>query len=117
MLELLVGVDTTDVMALQLAKAMLGDDVEEEFAVDGFKEVLNVVAGRLRTVCAERRVDIAMSLPEARKEEPPSEGVAAYRIEERYSWNGEYFRIFLEVNGLTRSDAGSTLDAAPAAVA
>jgi len=37
LLELLVGVDATDGMALQLAKAMLGDDIEEEFAVDGFK--------------------------------------------------------------------------------
>lgn len=103
MLELLVGVDTTDEMALQLAKAMLGDDIEEEFAVDGFKEVLNVVSGRLRTVCAERKVDVSMTLPEVYREAPTSEGVAAYRIDAPYTWNGECFHIFLEVNELTQS--------------
>ncbi len=100
MFELLVGVDTTDAMALQLAKAMLGDDIDEEFAIDGFKEILNVVAGRLRTACAERKVDILMPMPEVYREEPTSEGVAAYRIDAAYSWNGENFRIFLEVNEL-----------------
>lgn len=100
MLELLVGVDTTTVMALQLSKAMLGDDIEEEFAVDGFKEVLNVVAGRLRVACAERKVAVSMRLPEAHLEEPASEGVAAYRLDSFYVWKGEHFRIFLEVNEL-----------------
>lgn len=102
MFELLVGVDTTDEMALQLAKAMLGDDIDGEFAVDGFKEVLNIVAGRLRTACAERKVDVSMTLPDVHREEPTSEGVAAYRIDAPYSWNGECFRIFLEVSELTQ---------------
>jgi len=56
--------------------------------------VLNVVAGRLRVACAERRVAISMRLPEAHREEPVSEGVAAYRIDSPYSWKGEHFRIF-----------------------
>jgi two-component system chemotaxis response regulator CheY len=117
MLELLVGVDTTDEMAIQLAKAMLGDDIDEEFAVDGFKEVLNVVAGRLRTACAERKVDIAMRLPEVYREEPTSEGVAAYRIDAAYTWNGESFRIFLEVNELGKSVAPAVVEEVPATAA
>lgn len=99
-LELVVAVDTSDGMAFQLARAILGDEADEESAIDGFKEVLNVVAGRLRTACAERRVEISMQLPEVFREEPTSEGVAAYRIDAAYSWQGEYFRIFLEVNEL-----------------
>ncbi|MDA0205841.1 MAG: response regulator [Acidobacteria bacterium] len=117
LLELLVGVDATDGMAFQLAKAMLGDDIDEEFAIDGFKEVLNVVAGRLRVACAERRVEISMRLPEAHREEPVSEGVAAYRIDSPYSWNGEHFRIFLEVNELTLKVAGGSAKPEPVAAA
>ena len=100
MIELLVGVDTTSAMTWQLAKAMLGDDIEEEFALDGFKEVLNVVAGRLRVACAEHKVAVSMRLPEAHLEAPASEGVAAYRLDSFYVWKGEHFRIFLEVNEL-----------------
>ena len=117
LLELLVGVDASDGMALQLAKAMLGDDIDEEFAVDGFKEVLNVVAGRLRVACAERRVEISMRLPEAHREEPVSEGVAAYRIDSYYSWKGEHFRISLEVNELTPNVAGDSAKPEPVAAA
>jgi CheY-specific phosphatase CheX len=104
MFQLVVGVDTTDDMALQLAKAMLGDDIDEKFAIDGFKEVLNVVAGRHRTACVERKVDILMQMPEVFREEPTSEGVAAYRIDAVYSWNSENIRIFLEVNELRQAN-------------
>lgn len=117
MFELLVGVDTTDDMALQLAKAMLGDDIEEEFAIDGFKEVLNVVAGRLRTACAERKVDILMPLPEVFRDQPASEGVAAYRIDAAYSWNGENFRIFLGVNELRQANGQTVSEEEPVTAA
>jgi len=113
MFELLVGVDATEVMALQLAKAMLGADVDEELVVDGFKEVLNVVAGRLKVACAERRVEVSMDRPEAHRETPASEGVAAYRIDSFYLWNGEYFRIFLEVNELTLKIAAESAELQP----
>lgn len=105
MFELLVGVDATESMAVQLARALLGAEIEDEHAVDGLKEVLNVVAGRLKVACSERRVEVLMELPEAHREEPTSEGVAACRIDSLYLWNGEYFRIFLEVNELTPTAA------------
>jgi hypothetical protein len=42
-----------------------------------------------------------MEIAEVHREEPASEGVAAHRIDSCYQWNGEPFRIFLEVNELT----------------
>jgi hypothetical protein len=115
MFELLVGVDATEAMAWQLAKAMLGADIGKEFAVDGFKEVLNVVAGRLRVACGERRVEVSLDRPEAYREEPASRGIAAYRLDSFYVWNGEYFRLFLEVNELTPKADGEAADLRPVA--
>jgi hypothetical protein len=58
-----------------------------------------------------------MRLPEAHREEPVSEGVAAYRIDSPYSWKGEHFRIFLEVNELTPNVAGESAKPQPVAAA
>lgn len=115
MFELLVGVDATEAMAQQLSHALVSDGVEEGAASGGFKEVLNVVAGRLRVACAERRVEVTMDSPQVHREEPASQGVAAYRLDSCYRWNGEYFRIFLEVNELTPEAGGDTAKLQPVA--
>jgi two-component system chemotaxis response regulator CheY len=115
MFKVLVGFDATQAMALELATKMLEGGVEKEFAVDGFKEVLNVVSGRLRTACGERRVDVSMELPQAYREAPAPPGEAAYRIESNYRWSGEYFRVFLEVSELTPDSYGESAELQPVA--
>jgi hypothetical protein len=49
-----------------------------------------------------------MNLPQVHRQQPASEGVAAYRIDSQYSWNGEHFRIFLEINELRTKQADKT---------
>ena len=74
-----------------------------------------MVAGRLRVACGERRVEEPMDLPEAHCEEPDSRGVAVYRLDSFYTWNDEYFRLFLEVNELTPYADCKANDLQPAA--
>lgn len=115
MFELLVGVDATEAMADQLAKAMLPADAEKKSAADGSKEFLNVVAGRLRVACAERRVEVSMDQPEVHSAEPSTHGVSTDRLDSYYRWNGEDFRIFLEVNELTPTADGDPAELQPTA--
>ena len=113
-----VGVDSGTALAAELGLAMLGEPVEGEECKDAFKEVLNVVAGRLRNACVERSLSVSMQLPEATDDPPPALAEAACRIEKQFVWKGEHrFRIGLEAAMLESGGAsGAEAAAEPAGV-
>ncbi len=94
---LALGVDSGMPMAAELGLAMLGEPVEGDECKDAFKELLNVVAGRLRQACVERNLQVSMQLPEAYDEPPQPSNEVACRIDRQFLWKGGHrFRITLE---------------------
>jgi CheY-like chemotaxis protein len=114
-----VGVDSGMPLAAELGLAMLGEPVEGEECKDAFKEVLNVVAGRLRQTCVERSLSVSMQLPEATDDPPATLTEAACRIEKQFIWKGEHrFRISLQAAMLEDSgESAAEAVAEPAGVA
>jgi hypothetical protein len=80
-----------------LMAAMLGEEPGEddgsEPPLDALQEILNVVAGRLKNSCLERKIDVSIGLPAVGFEAaPPRE--AQFEYHEWFCWSGgEPFRV------------------------
>jgi len=80
-----------------LMAAMLGEEPGEddgaEPPLDAIQEILNVVAGRLKNSCLERKIDVSIGLPSTGLEPPPPRE-AQFEHAEWYRWGEvEAFRV------------------------
>ena len=100
-----------------LAAAMLDEepatDDGSEPAPDALQEILNVVAGRLKNSCLERRIEVSIGLPEVGFEPPPKRK-AHFEHSDWYRWNGsEPFRLRLDARP-SRAGGSAPAPATPA---
>ncbi len=110
-----IGFDGRLPLTAELGSALLGEPVEGEERKDAFKEVLNVVAGRLRNACQERNLGVSMDLPEAGPEPPPACDDPAFQIEKDFTWKAEHrLRLSLQAE-LLDAPVGDAGEAAPEA--
>lgn len=84
-------------LATGLLAAMLGEEPAEddgsEPPLDALQEILNVVAGRLKNSCLERKIDVSIGLPVTGFEAPP-ERQAQFEYAKWFRWSsGEPFRL------------------------
>lgn len=82
-----------------LLAAMLGEeesaDTEEAPPLDAVQEILNVVAGRVKNSCLERKVAVNIGLPEVGMTPLPS-AKAHCEIDRYFRWKGSHeFRLML----------------------
>jgi len=64
--ELTVEVSCQKTFARGLVRLMLGceeEDIDEETQTSGLQEILNVVAGRIKNSCQERKIEVMLGLP------------------------------------------------------
>jgi CheY-like chemotaxis protein len=73
-------------MAAMLGEAPAADDGSEP-PLDAIQEILNVVAGRLKNSCLERKIDVSIGLPTTGFQ-PPPEREAQFEHGEWFRWNG-----------------------------
>jgi hypothetical protein len=86
-------------LPLKLTAAMLGEEPAsgaDEPQLDAIREILNVIAGRLKNSCLERKIAVSIGLP-ATGFEPPGARVSQFEHFEWFRWGGcEPFRIRLD---------------------
>jgi hypothetical protein len=97
--DLLVALCCQRSFAVSLCNAMLGSeaaDVDNEVLISGVGEILNVVSGRIKNSCANRKIEVCLNLPQFR-ESAPQEPNAFYHGEQYFVWKGEHcFRLGVE---------------------
>ncbi|MEZ5362393.1 MAG: response regulator [Bryobacterales bacterium] len=84
-------------LAIGLLRAMVGEEPGEddgsEPSLDALQEILNVVAGRLKNSCLERKIDVSIGLP-VTGFEPPKAREAQFEHAEWFRWSGSQpFRL------------------------
>jgi CheY-like chemotaxis protein len=94
--DLLVDLRCQRSFAVALCGAMLGGEmtgVDSEVLLGGVGEILNVVSGRIKNSCANRKIEVLLNLPQFR-ESAPHEPNAFYTWEQYFLWQGNhYFRL------------------------
>ena len=74
-----------------LMEAMLGEDPGGEIQYDAVQEILNVVSGRLKNSCLERKLDVSIGLPTVGEEDPGELENAHFQCLKPCNWNGEHY--------------------------
>lgn len=100
-------------LAAALTRAMLGEELPpgEAPPLDALQEVLNVIAGRIKNACVERRLPTSIGSPQVGREPAPDFGEAQLVIAKRFEWMQEPLELTLRGRPLeTREEAG---EAAP----
>jgi len=84
-------------LAGELWNAMLGGDdpvPEDESRFDSLREILNVVAGRVKNSCLERRIEMEIGLPEISREECSQPPRAQHEAVRHCLWQeSHYFEL------------------------
>jgi CheY-specific phosphatase CheX len=112
--DLVVDLHCQRVFAVALCTAMLGgeaDDVDDELLMSGVGEILNVVAGRIKNSCADRKIGITPGLPKL-FDSTPDELDPFYAWEQNFIWRKQH-RFRLRVSG--KAGTARPADAATAA--
>ena len=103
-----------------LMEAMLGEDPGGEIQYDAVQEILNVVSGRLKNSCLERKIDVSIGLPEVREEDPGELQNAHFHCQKYCDWNGgHYFELDFRARPIQKSTSplGGATDGEPEAEA
>jgi hypothetical protein len=116
--DLVVEIRCLRTFGVALCNAMLGSessDVDNELLMSGVGEILNVVGGRVKNSCANRKIDVLLGLPEL-VETPRGAAGSFYQWEQIFLWKDDHcFRLgvygmtgTLSRGGAAKSDAGIT---------
>jgi hypothetical protein len=90
--DLLVDLSCQRSFAVALCTAMLGSEVpgvDDEVLISSAGEILNVVSGRIKNSCANRKIEVLLSLPEFRQSAPQIAS-AFYNWKQCFSWKGNH---------------------------
>ena len=98
--DLLVDLRCQRSFAVALCSTMLGGEsaeVDNEFLMSGVGEILNVVGGRIKNSCTNRKIEVLLGLPQL-LDAPPPDPDSFYRWQQHFLWQNDHcFR--LGVNG------------------
>jgi CheY-like chemotaxis protein len=96
--DLVVELRCSQSFGIALCTSMLGveaSEVDDEMLLSGVGEILNVVGGRIKNSCANRRIDVLLGLP-LRMESPAETPNAFYEWGQHFLWHEEHcFRLGL----------------------
>jgi CheY-like chemotaxis protein len=98
--DLLVDLRCQRPFAVALCNTMLGEsstEVDNEFLMSGVGEILNVVGGRIKNSCTNRKIEVLLGLPQL-LEAPPAEPDSFYRWQQYFLWQNDYC-FHLRVSG------------------
>ncbi len=90
--DLLVDLRCQRSFAVELCNTMLGEsasEVDNEFLMSGIGEILNVVGGRVKNSCTNRKIDVLLGLPKL-LEGPRTEPDSFYRWQQYFLWQDNY---------------------------
>jgi CheY-like chemotaxis protein len=116
--DLLVDLRCQRAFAVALCNSMLGgesEQVDNEFLMSGVGEILNVVGGRIKNSCSNRKIEVLLGLPQL-LDGAPAGPDSFYHWQQHFLWREDYcFR--LEVSGTAGTarpqKANHKSDAAP----
>ena len=118
--DLIVDLNCQRAFAVALCNTILGEsatEVDNEFLSTGVGEILNVVGGRIKNSCMNRKLEVLLGLPQL-LDAPPAEPDAFYRWQQHFLWRDKHcFRLGVAgTAGTFRAgkDAGIAASAAPA---
>jgi|GEM_PF-1368871 len=111
--ELALQLDCRLLFASALMAAMLGEDpdaveqsADDEVELDAVQEILNVVAGRIKNSCLERKVPVTIGLPQVSREARPKQELTPGSAEKYFCWREAHvFRVALIVRLKQERDA------------
>jgi CheY-like chemotaxis protein len=96
--DLLVDLRCQRSFAVALCSTMLGGEaaeIDDDVLISGLGEILNVVSGRIKNSCANRKIDVLLNLPEFRASAPQAPN-AFYTWKQCFVWKGiHYFGVRL----------------------
>ena len=96
-LRLAVSMDCKRSSARTLVKTMLDceeGDIDEESESSGIKEMLNVIAGRIKNSCGTRKIDVLLGLPEISDQPFEAPSNVLYKKETHFAWREDHlFRL------------------------
>ena len=96
-LRLAVYMDCKRSSARALVTTMLEceeGDIDEESESSGIKEMLNVIAGRIKNSCATRKIDVLLGLPEISDQPSEAPSNVLYKKETHFAWREDHlFRL------------------------
>ena len=96
-LRLAVHMDCKRSSARALVTTMLEceeGDIDEESESSGIKEMLNVIAGRIKNSCATRKIDVLLGLPEISDQPSEVPSNVLYKKETHFAWREDHlFRL------------------------
>ncbi|MCI0658969.1 MAG: response regulator, partial [Acidobacteria bacterium] len=87
--ELTVEVRCQKTFARSLVRLMLGcgeEDIDDETQASGLQEILNVVAGRIKNSCQERKIEVMLGLPKISGEMPQQPRGILHQKELHFTW-------------------------------
>jgi hypothetical protein len=117
-LAMQLGIESGRDLPRKLTAAMLEDQAADDNGsapcLDAIQEILNILAGRLKSSCAERKIDVSIGQPQTGLEPPPRK--PQFEYDAYYRWaECEPFLLRLEASPLrepcdvsraTKSDRG-----------
>ncbi len=117
--ELVIEVQCQKAFARSLVRLMLGckeEEIDEEAQASGLQEILNVVAGRVKNSCRERKIEVLLGLPKISGEVPPRPRNILHQTQLHFAWEqGHTFQLtFFGCTTQQPSDSGLASLTAPA---
>ena len=109
-IRLRLGMRANLSFAASIVLAMIGgeeSDLDVESKRSGVQEVLNAVAGRIKSACESRQIDLKIGLPEFGAAEFGAVGNAVYERKFSYRWQEAYaFELLLSAAAETAAGGG-----------
>lgn len=115
--DLVVDLRCQRPFAVALCNTMLGEnstEVDNESLISGVGEILNVIGGRIKTSCMNRKIEVLLGLPQL-LEAPTPEPDSFYRWQQHFVWQNDHcFRLGLRgTAGTAHARAHQKADSAP----
>jgi CheY-like chemotaxis protein len=94
--DLVVDLRCPRAFAVALCNTLLGGEsaqVDDEFLMSGVGEILNVVGGRIKNSCSNRKIEVLLGLPKLLAA-PPPEPDSFYSWQQHFRWQeNHWFRL------------------------
>ena len=111
-LRLAVHMDCKRSLTRTLVTAMLDceeGNIDEESESNSIQEMLNVIAGRIKTSCATRKIDVLLGLPEISDQASEAPSNVLYKKEKHFVWRKDHlFRLTFFASTGSQAPASET---------